>query len=346
MIFFINYTLLSVFSFLRYGYILVIIILAILGGINSNIEDFKEYQNIFESVPDLFNFFGEKESSKLYGELGYLLWNSLIKTVFDNYYFFRIITLFLSFSIVLIIFKRTSTFLPISIIYFLMYFYYTDTIILRTTLSASFILLSLYNIVNKKYVLSILFLFIAFFFHVSSLAVIIILLFYWLFPVNKKTIVLILAITFVISNIGLVNMLATFLNSFFPDSYVSLKLNDNLNGSLLYVSRIFRGTVILHMLIITYLTCNLEKYLVFKYFKLFFLTYIFSFVFMVSFNDLGLFGDRLFFIFSLTFPVLLSYIINVNATPKSLLIVGIIIFITILFLQKMIYFDEYIIKFF
>jgi hypothetical protein len=224
-----------------------------------------------------------------------------------------------------------------------MYFYHTDIIVLRQALASSFVLLTLYNIENNSIKFAIITFLSAISFHVSSILLIIIIFTHYIIPFNKKLFSFVLLISIIISFNGLFYYVSPIIITILPDSFIAKKLISNIVGSLNYNAGIFRGTVLFNLIFIIYFLKNLNLYSRFKFFKIFYISYFYSFIFLLVFNDLGVLSDRLFFMFSITFPILLSYIVKfVHKDSRTIFILLLIICIFVLFLNYLKYYDEYI----
>jgi hypothetical protein len=336
MFFYINFISLYLLSYNKYFYWLIIFYLAIVGGLNSNVEDFFSYLEIYNEIPKFDILINNLNIlHEIYGENGYLIYNSFIKMIIDNYYFLRISILLLSLFIIGYVFKRTSYFIPLTLGYYLVEFYHFQTIVLRTTISTALILLSFYFIVKRSYFFSLFLFIIACTFHIVAFYALFIYLLYFLLPFRKIYFLFFLLITIFIAKIGLVHILTVIANELIPTNFITHKLNAMRDGSIVYSSSLLRGTNLLNLLILSLFLFNFNLYKKLKYFKIFFISYFMSIVALLIFNDMSIVGDRIFAVFSITLPILISYLlytINKNDFQVFLLIVSVIY--VILFLLK------------
>lgn len=74
-------------QYFREAFILwVLCILIFISGFRSGGVDYDGYKFIYESVPDISEFFESYDLlSSIHGELGFLLLNSLVKFIFDDF---------------------------------------------------------------------------------------------------------------------------------------------------------------------------------------------------------------------------------------------------------------------
>jgi hypothetical protein len=344
MIFYLNLLISFLLSFNIFTYILLVLFLSFFAAFNSNIEDFSTYKEIFQSVPT-FNIFLNNPDilNDLYGERGYLILNIIIKDfITDDYIFFRAIVFLLSFSLLFYTFIKTSYFLPITIVYFIAYYFHQDTIVLRSTLATSFIMLSYIFLSQNKVIFSLLSLVIATQFQVIAYLGLIVLLLYKYLTLNRKILLFIIFLSLVVGLYGAGLIFADLINILYPESYLAEKVHWYLD---IYDNEqvgILRGTVILNFFFLLYFTIKIDDFKKYFYFKVFYLSYLISFIFLVIFNDFPIVGDRAFNVYSITLPVLISYILTkVEEGSKYVFAIFILLFILLLFFKELGGYDEY-----
>ena len=335
MIFLASYLFSYLLSYFKILLPILLIVFAVMGGLNSNIEDFNSYYEIYSEVPS-FDILIQNFTvlSDIYGENGYLIYNSIIKLFIDDYYMFRVITLLITLFIIFYVYKKTSYFLPIVFLFYFTEYFYLHTIALRTSIATALILLSFYTLENRQYFRTVALFILASSFHLVASLSIIIYLVYMYVPFKKLIFLMIIIFSIVISKIGLVTILTIFFDTYFSHTFISLKLNAMANGSISYSSGILRGTVILHMLFLTLFFSLFEKLNTFKYFKIFFISYLISFVFLLIFNDMSIVGDRLFIVFSIPLGILFSYVLYCFNDSKVFILGSLsIIFMILMYLK-------------
>jgi len=343
MVFIVMYQISYLFSYKRIFIPFIVLFLSFIGGMNSNIEDFYSYYDIYTEVPDFMNLIDDFSIlHDIYGEDGYLVYNSIMKLIFDNYYLLRVLLLVISLSIIFYVFSKTTYLLPITILYYLASSFYLHTIILRTTIATALIFLSFYLFENRRYIYSFLLYLLALSFHLVAIFAILVYIIHKYIPFRKSFFIVVLLLSLMISQIGLVNILVFVFDNLFSHSFISLKLNAMQNGSIVYTGGIIRGTVLLHLIILTLFFILFSKLKNFKYFNIFFISYFMSIVYLIIFNDISIVGDRLFSVYSISLGVLLSYMFycaKINNIKIFVTIFTVLIFLLLFF--KSLYFLPY-----
>ena len=168
-----------IFSYIKPFFYVILIAIAIIGGYNSNIQDFHTYFIIFQQVPPIDTLVNNLSIlHKIYGEDGFLLLISLFKLFSNDYYIFRIFILILSLFSIGYVIKNSDTgsYLPIALIIYLFNYFYLDNIALRTAIATAFLLLSFFYF-ERKNSMWILFVLLALSMHLGTLIGIFVFLF-------------------------------------------------------------------------------------------------------------------------------------------------------------------------
>lgn len=122
---------------------LIFILYFVLQG-NTQAQDYFNYTNIYNSVPNLFSF-DPSNTGRIWGqtkEIGFLYWNSLFKTMNISSELFYIITALVIISIKAYGYSRISKAPVLLLLFYFSYDFFIDLNILRQGLASAFILVS------------------------------------------------------------------------------------------------------------------------------------------------------------------------------------------------------------
>lgn len=128
-------------------------ILIFISGFRSGGVDYDGYKFIYESVPDISKFFGSYDLlSSIHGEFCFLLLNSLVKFIFDDFYVVLLVMAILSCGLLVNI-SRTYSCLPLlSIyIYYTRFFIDRDIAQIRSGLAALIVVYGMKYIIKKDF---------------------------------------------------------------------------------------------------------------------------------------------------------------------------------------------------
>lgn len=141
-------------QYFRETFILWILgILIFISGFRCGGVDYDSYQFIYESVPDISEFFESYDLlSSIHGELGFLLLNSLVKFIFDDFYIVLLVMAVLS-GVLLVNVSKTYSCLPILslYIYYTRFFIDRDIAQIRSGLAALIVVYGIKYIVRKDF---------------------------------------------------------------------------------------------------------------------------------------------------------------------------------------------------
>lgn len=141
-------------QYFREVFILCILgILIFISGFRCGGVDYDSYQFIYESVPDISKFFESYDLlSSIHGELFFLLLNSLVKFIYDDFYVVLLVMAILSCGLLVNV-SRTYSCLPLlSIyIYYTRFFIDRDIAQIRSGLAALIVVYGIKYIIKKDF---------------------------------------------------------------------------------------------------------------------------------------------------------------------------------------------------
>lgn len=131
--------------------------------------DYSGYYELFLEVPLIFNF-SKENIYGLYGETGYLLINSIVKTLGFDFYVITIVFSMLSITIKYYVANKVTKY-PIQImaLYLCLYFIIVEFIELRWSVASALVILSVYYLYCRNYYKYLITIFVASLFHYYSL---------------------------------------------------------------------------------------------------------------------------------------------------------------------------------
>lgn len=271
------------------------------------LPDFYTYEWLYEGTPNIkeIMFLG-RSADEVYGEVGYVLLASMFKLVFEEFYYFRWFLVFIALGLKLWFLLRVSVSPLVGIACYFTLFFYMDSFILRQSLAAGLIAIALLCLVQNKRSLFALFVVIGATFHISALAALP-LVFLYKIELTRAKALIILAGIFAFGFIGLGKFLALIPDAGGYLDYVSGKLTRYSAGSRGDSTGILRGSVLLYtsgiLLYVAYFERIKKSY---DDYNFFLVVSLYALMFLVSFNDLGIFGDRVFRLFGVAVVVVFS----------------------------------------
>lgn len=311
------------YSFIGY---LVVITLALFAGLRHEVgakPDWEVYFQVFNDAPEHFSnvlaYFSE--NSRL--EKGYLLYNFLVHSIFDDFNFFLVFTALITIGIT---YKSASIYTPMTILALLLYMRYGyfqfNMIFLRQGIAVAIFLYSIQFIKSRNALYYYFLNAIAITFHVS-LIVVLPLYFFVHKQFRARTFLLILSTAVLLQSINIIKMLADVLPSsnvvFFAfKSYVAS--GEPKPFSFSFIEKPLMFFILLYFY--ERLAKRFEYYHVF--FNLSFIGLIFS-ILLLQFEDLS---DRFVIIFNISNIVLLTYLMRMFkgiGKPLYLLILSVIV---------------------
>ena len=291
------------------------------------LPDTLEYQYMYEQLPHLTmdillgnNF----EFNNLYGEYLFKSFMSSTKTLGLNYQTFAILCLFIIISIKLFLFStltKKNHLYSLAVLFYFSFLFYQDSYILRQSLASSVVCLSFIYLIKNRMKIGLSCWLVSPFIHTSSAITILI------FPIKylkltKNSYYILLIVFISIGLIGAGNIL-NILPNHFPDNYISQKIAYYANNKYSEGLGLLRGSVILYTTIMLLSLANKDKITHLDYLMKLSLTSLF---FLISFNDFGIFSDRIFRLFSFVYPALYAFLlVNVKIKNKRHLYTSLIV---------------------
>jgi len=157
--------------------ILISVILSIYSGFLDNnwSYDRQNYQHVF--LDEISRTSNITDLSYINFEIGYLLLNILIRIFTNNpFWLFFIVTFIFSYINLYVIYKLTSKYTIVVLLFFISYFFFYDLYLLRQAMAVSFSNLAIINFLNKKFYKFFIYGFIACLFHISAIVLLLLLL--------------------------------------------------------------------------------------------------------------------------------------------------------------------------
>jgi len=295
--------------------------------------DWFEYYKVFRDTGNIFNL--SKESFVKLVDMGdvvepfFVLYISIIKTLFNNWSIFVLISSFIDLIVINYLFKKYSPNYAFSMLLFFAMSITLEFDAMRNAKALIIFLLSLDSIYNRKFIKFCILVFIGFMFHRSML-----LFFPFYFIANVKSTKNTLIILFIILNVIYFSRLE--LAHFIIGKYISIfggeigekaywySVNQEISSTRGFTMGYFSRSIT-YFLIVFYYNQIVNN---FKYGKLFINAYLTYFVMTFAFSDFKVFIDRIELIFSFSYWFIWPYIIYCikKQQIKSLLFVGMIIF--------------------
>ena len=295
------------------------------------LPDSLEYQYMYEQLPNLsINIIlgNSFEFNNLYGEYLFKLFMSLTKTLGLDYQIFTILCLFIIVSLKLFLFStltKKNHLYSLAVLFYFSFLFYQDSYILRQSLASSLVCLSIIFLLKDRIKKGLSCWLVSPFIHTSSAITILI------FPIEyiklTKNSYYILLIIFVSIGLAGAGNILNILPNYFPDNYISQKIAYYANNKYSEELGLLRGSVILYTTITLLSLTNKDRITHLDYLIKLALTSLF---FLISFNDFGIFSDRIFRLFSFVYPVLYAFLlVNIQIKNKRYLYAS-LIFLSIL----------------
>lgn len=272
-----------------------------------DLPDVPDYLRIFESTPYLWVILVDPSVlASIYGEPGYLVVNSVIKSVYGDYGVFRFIAVFAALVVKLWVIRRLSPNHAFAVFFYFSLFFYFDSFVLRQSLAAASIAVALYCLFGEKRRWFLIWSLLAASFHVSALCV---LPLYFLIRYDPSRV---LAFSVVIAALAIG---ATNFGSLVIDAVIHYSGIDYISGKLSrYTTSVhseslglFRGSTMLYtfgLICFAALRPWLRDRL--RYYSQILVVCLYAYLLFVGFNSFGILGDRLLRLFGLFFCVVFA----------------------------------------
>lgn len=272
-----------------------------------SLPDFYSYKWMYDRNPNLYQIlFLGRSANEVYGESGYVLLTSIYKLVFDDFYYFRLFVVFIALYLKLWFLLRVSVSPILGIACYFTLFFYMDSFILRQSLAAALIAVALLYLMQGRRLWFVLFVAIGATFHVSALVALPLVGLYKI-ELTKVKALCILGGIFALGVLGLGKYLVLIPDAGGYLDYVSGKFARYSSSHRADSTGIFRGSVLLctaGMLLYIVFCERIKKS--FNNYNFFLIVSLYSLMFLISFNDFGIFGDRAFRLFGVAFAVVFS----------------------------------------
>ncbi|WP_192022379.1 EpsG family protein [Shewanella sp. WPAGA9] len=271
------------------------------------VPDYQSYKDTYDLIPSIsFDLIGgdDQQFNSLYGEKLYLLTGSLFKTFGFNFDGFRFAIIFFILIVNLKIIEKLSPFLALSIYIYFVFFFYTDSYIIRQSIAASITSIAILFVLKGRLYFAFSLILFASGFHVVSLLALP-LVFFNKFKMSIKVALLMLLLIFCVGYIGVTNLLLPLLNGL--NFYATEKLIRYSLSEFGEPLGLLRGSVLIFTffsLFYIFSAREIKKH--FVNYDYFLNCMLYSFVFLVGFNDFGVFGERTFRFFPIIFPIVIS----------------------------------------
>lgn len=271
------------------------------------LPDFYTYQWLYEGTPTIKEilFFG-RSADEVYGETGYVLLASIYKLVFEEFYYFRWFLVFIALYLKLWFLLKKSVSPLVGIACYFSLFFYMDSFILRQSLAAGVLAVALFCLLNGRRLWFVFFVAIGATFHTSALAALP-LVFLYRVELSRGKALLILGGIFALGFVGLGKVLILIPDAGGHLEYLSGKFMRYSGKGEDVSTGILRGSVLLYAAGILLYILYFERIKgSFNNYNFFLVVSLYAFMFLVAFNDLGIFGDRVFRLFGVSFAVIYS----------------------------------------
>lgn len=296
------------------------------------VPDYQSYKETYDLIPSIsldLLLGNDQKFNSLYGEKLYLISGSIFKTFGFNFDSFRFLIIFSILIINLKILEKLSPFLALSAYIYFVLFFYTDSYILRQSIAASITSIAILFVLKGRLYSAFSIILFASGFHIVSLLALP-LVFFNKVKLSIKAAMFLLLLIFSTGYIGITKILLPLLTVF--EFYATEKLIRYSLSELGEPLGLLRGSVIIFTLFSLFYIINAEK--IKKHFvnyNYFLNAMLYSLVFLVGFNDFGVFGERTFRLFPIIFPIVICSCFYVfNKESKLLFLPLAFIFFTLL----------------
>lgn len=286
------------------------------------LPDFESYRMMFVATPDLLSvLFMDASFDHIYGEIGYTLYTSFFKLFSEDYAHFRFFSVLLALYMKLHFLFKVAKVPSIAVVAYFSLFFYMDSFLLRQSLAAGLIALSLLSLRDDKKLGFLVLVGAATLLHVSSLAALPLLLLRRI-ELSKISAFCIVAVIFVLGFGGAGKYLNLLIEQGWLPDYVSGKLYRYGLGERSGPTGILRGAVVLYTSgLLFYIACSEQFKKHFSHYNLFLVSALYALFFLVAFNDFGIFGDRVFRLFGVVYAVIFSVLVSAFAYSQRAFVV-------------------------
>lgn len=278
--------------------------------LNLNLPDHLAYNNMYKEMPPLsINIIlgNDMLFNGLYGEYLYKISESFFKLIGVNFFSFSyLIIVFLVVSKLYIFhyFTNNNKQFSLSVLFYFIMLFPTESYIFRQSIASSLLCFSIVFLMRSNYFKSFFSIFLSGFFHISAYLGYLLLPLKFISPPIKWYYICIFII-FILGILGLGNVLDLIAHSF-PLGNVHDKLIYYIGNKYSDSVGIIRGSVFLYtflLIISLHHTKNINKESILVH-----NIALVSLFFLVGFNDFGIIAERMFRLFSMTMPIIFSWV--------------------------------------
>lgn len=293
-----------------------------------DLPDVPTYKDIFQSTPTLWVVITDPlVLASIYGEPGYLVASSIIKTIYEDYGVFRFIVVFSALVLKLWVIRRLSPNYTFAVFFYFALFFYFDSFVLRQSLAAAIIGVALYYLFRGQRAWFVLWSLLAASFHVSALCVLP-LYFFIRFDPSRLSALAIVGVSLALGAINVGSLMIDLIIQYSGVDYVARKLIRYAASEHSESLGLFRGSTILYTLaLLCFATLRPWLRDRLRYYPQILVVCLYAYLLFVSFNAFGILGDRLFRLFGLFFCVVFaSFSLCINRDDRFVFAVAIIPF--------------------
>ncbi len=290
------------------------VLLLVMGAVASlfvlsirDLPDVPAYLRIFESTPSLWVVLTDPSVlASIYGEPGYLIANSVIKSVYEDYEVFRFVAVFAALVLKLWVIRRLSPNHAFAVFFYFALFFYFDSFVLRQSLAAAFIAVALYCLFLENRGWFLLWSFLAASFHVSALCVLPLYFFIRFDPSRMLALAVVIA-ALALGAINVGNLMIDSVIHYSGLDYIARKLSRYTTSVHSEDMGLFRGSTMMYTLALLCFAA-LRPWLRDRlmYYPQILVVCLYSYFLFIGFNSFGIVGDRLFRLFGLFFCVVFA----------------------------------------
>ncbi|MDL0430162.1 EpsG family protein [Marinobacter sp. TBZ242] len=291
-----------------------------------DLPDVPVYKDMFQNTPALWAVITDPSVlASIYGEPGYLVANSVIKTIYQDYGVFRFIVVFAALALKLWVIRRLSPNYAFAVFFYFALFFYFDSFVLRQSLAAALIGVALYCLFRGHRAWFVLWSLLAASFHVSALCVLP-LYFFIRFDPSRLLALTIVVAALALGAINVGNLMIDLVIQYSGFDYISRKLIRYTTSAHSESLGLFRGSTMLYTLALLCFAA-LRPWLRdrLRYYPQILVVCLYAYLLFVGFNSFGIMGDRLFRLFGLFFCVVFaSFSLCINRDDRFVFAVAII----------------------
>lgn len=271
------------------------------------LPDYHTYQTMFDVTPSLIAVaFHGAVFSHVYGEPGYTLLMSAFKIISTDFYYFRFLVVFLALYLKLYFIFKVAKPPVIAVVAYFALFFYMDSFLLRQSLAAGIMALALLSLIEGKALRYVALVCVAATFHVSALAALP-LIFARTIDLNRFQALIILLAILVLGFSGVGKYLAVLVDQGWLPHYLNSKILRYSVSERGDATGLLRGAVLLYTTgVLLYIIFQDQLRRNFLHYSIVLCVALYGLLFLIGFNDFGIFGDRVFRLFGVIFSVVFA----------------------------------------